>query len=42
MEDLPPIFFEIHTDLMRESPGRDRYTRQAFVMLPPLETATTV
>jgi ubiquinone/menaquinone biosynthesis C-methylase UbiE len=22
---------------MRESPGRDRYTRQAFVMLPPLE-----
>ena len=30
------IFFEIHTDLERESPGRDRYTRQAFQMLPEL------
>jgi ubiquinone/menaquinone biosynthesis C-methylase UbiE len=28
------VFFEIHTDLERESPGRDRYTRQAFQMLP--------
>ena len=31
------IFFEIHQDLPREGPGRDRYTRQAFRMLPPLE-----
>jgi len=31
------VFFEIHTDLERESPGRDRYTRQAFQMLPELD-----
>lgn len=34
--DLPAIFFEIHTELLRESPGRDRYTRQAFEMLPAM------
>ena len=31
------IFFEIHTDLPREGPGRDRYTAKAFQMLPKLE-----
>ena len=31
------VFFEIHSDLDRESPGRDKYTRQAFEMLPKLE-----
>jgi SAM-dependent methyltransferase len=31
------IFFEIHTDLPREGPGRDQYTAQAFHMLPKLE-----
>jgi ubiquinone/menaquinone biosynthesis C-methylase UbiE len=36
MEPLE-VFFEIHTDLDRESPGRDRYTRQAFRMLPALQ-----
>jgi ubiquinone/menaquinone biosynthesis C-methylase UbiE len=30
------IFFEIHKDLPRESPGRVVYTRRAFQMLPPL------
>ncbi|NEP14938.1 MAG: methyltransferase domain-containing protein [Symploca sp. SIO2C1] len=30
------IFFEIHTDLPKESPGGDEYTRQAFQMLPSL------
>jgi SAM-dependent methyltransferase len=30
------IFFEIHHDLPREGPGRDKYTIQAFEMLPPL------
>jgi ubiquinone/menaquinone biosynthesis C-methylase UbiE len=30
------VFFEIHTDLDRESPGLDRYTRQAFRMLPAM------
>jgi len=28
------IFFEIHQDLPREGPGRDKYTRKAFQMLP--------
>jgi SAM-dependent methyltransferase len=28
------IFFEIHHDLSREGPGRDRYTKQAFEMIP--------
>ena len=31
------VFFEIHTDLERESPGLDRYTRQAFRMLPAMD-----
>ena len=31
------IFFEIHTDLPREGPGRDKYTAKAFRMLPELE-----
>ena len=30
------IFFEIHKDLPKESPGGDEYTRQALQMLPPL------
>jgi len=32
------IFFEIHTDLPREGPGRDKYTARAFRMLPRLES----
>jgi SAM-dependent methyltransferase len=32
------IFFEIHTDLPREGPGRDQYTARAFKMLPRLES----
>ncbi len=31
------LFFEIHRDLVRESPGLNRYTRQAFDLLPPLK-----
>jgi ubiquinone/menaquinone biosynthesis C-methylase UbiE len=31
------IFFEIHQGLPREGPGRDRYTRRAFEMLPRVE-----
>lgn len=31
------IFFEIHRDLPREGPGRNRYTRQAFYMLPDID-----
>ncbi len=30
------IFFEIHQDLPRESPGGREFTRQAFLKLPPL------
>lgn len=30
------VFFEIHKDLPREGPGRDKYTRKAFRMLPKL------
>jgi SAM-dependent methyltransferase len=30
------VFFEIHQDLPKESPGGDEYTRQAFQMLPQL------
>ncbi|NET57751.1 MAG: class I SAM-dependent methyltransferase [Symploca sp. SIO2E6] len=30
------IFFEIHKDLPKESPGGDEYTRQAWQLLPPL------
>jgi len=36
METLE-VFFEIHTELERESPGLDRYTRQAFQMLPAMD-----
>ena len=31
------IFFEIHRDLPREGPGRNKYTRKAFRMLPKME-----
>ena len=31
------IFFEIHQDLPREGPGRDKYTRKALEMLPVLD-----
>jgi ubiquinone/menaquinone biosynthesis C-methylase UbiE len=31
------IFFEIHKDLSRESPGRDKYTKRAFKMIPPIK-----
>jgi len=31
------IFFEIHKDLSRESPGRDKYTKKAFEMIPPIK-----
>ena len=31
------IFFEIHRDLPREGPGRDKYTRKAFQMLPEMD-----
>jgi SAM-dependent methyltransferase len=31
------VFFEIHTDLPREGPGRNEYTGKAFQMLPKLE-----
>ena len=34
---LNDLFFEIHRDLPREGAGRDRYTRQAFELLPRLE-----
>ncbi|MDJ0620464.1 MAG: methyltransferase domain-containing protein [Calothrix sp. MO_192.B10] len=30
------VFFEIHQDIPKESPGGDEYTRQAFQMLPQL------
>ncbi len=33
---MKEIFFEIHQDLPKESPGGDEYTRQAFQMLPLL------
>jgi ubiquinone/menaquinone biosynthesis C-methylase UbiE len=33
------IFFEVHQDLPREGPGRDKYTRKAFRMLPKIEKA---
>lgn len=35
--ELNELFFEIHRDLPREGPGRDRYTERAFRMLPPME-----
>jgi SAM-dependent methyltransferase len=31
------IFFEIHQDLPREGPGRNKYTRKAFKMLPKID-----
>lgn len=31
------VFFEIHNGLDREAPGGDRYTRQAFHMLPVMD-----
>jgi ubiquinone/menaquinone biosynthesis C-methylase UbiE len=31
------IFFEIHQDLPREGPGRDKYTRKAYEMLPRMD-----
>jgi len=31
------IFFEIHQKLPREGPGRNKYTRKAFRMLPELD-----
>jgi len=31
------LFFEIHRGLPREGPGRNKYTRQAFRMLPPMD-----
>ena len=31
------IFFEMHQDLPREGPGRDKYTRKALEMLPVLD-----
>ena len=31
------IFFEIHHNLLREGPGRDRYTKKAFQMIPPIK-----
>ncbi|MBC6423763.1 MAG: methyltransferase domain-containing protein [Hormoscilla sp. SP5CHS1] len=34
------IFFEIHKDLPKESPGGDEYTRQAYGMLPLLSQPT--
>jgi len=34
--ELNELFFEIHRDLPREGPGRDRYTKRAYRMLPPM------
>ncbi len=35
--ELNRLFFEVHRDLPREGPGRDRYTERAYRLLPPLE-----
>jgi SAM-dependent methyltransferase len=35
--ELDELFFEVHRDLPREGPGRDRYTERAYRLLPPLE-----
>jgi SAM-dependent methyltransferase len=35
--ELDELFFEVHRDLPREGPGRDRYTERAYHLLPPLE-----
>ena len=32
-----PVFFELHSQLPRESPGRADFTRKAYRMLPCLE-----
>jgi ubiquinone/menaquinone biosynthesis C-methylase UbiE len=34
---LSKIFFEIHSGLLRESPGLDKYTRRAFEILPVID-----
>jgi len=34
---MDPVFFELHSQLPRESPGRARYTRRAFHMLPAIK-----
>jgi len=34
---MKKIFFEMHHGLPREGPGRSRYTRRAFRMLPPMD-----
>ena len=34
------IFFEIHHNLLREGPGRDKYTKKAFQMIPPIKNPT--
>ena len=31
------IFFEIHQNLPREGPGRNKYTKMAFDLIPPLK-----
>ena len=31
------IFFEIHQNLLREGPGREKYTKKAFHMIPPIK-----
>jgi len=35
--ELNELFFEIHSDMPRQGPGRKRYTRQAFEILPALD-----
>ncbi len=35
--ELNQLFFELHRDLPREGPGRDRYTERAYRMIPKLE-----
>lgn len=33
--NIPPVFFELHSDLPREAPGDDRWTRIAMEILRP-------
>ena len=40
--ELNELFFEIHRDLPREGPGRDRYTERAYRMLPPMTAPRTL
>jgi len=35
--ELNELFFEIHSDMPRQGPGRNRYTQQAFEILPALD-----